>query len=630
MNRQSSIYFLQLLLIGLLIGCRSQPPVFLTPEPPPPEAWKSLTAVTTAPSPPIRDMVELTARFRGLDAPRVVQSSPIAYQIGDTDLFWAKNLAENGSQQVAAVLVYRSDALNMWVETGVNVDEAAVNEAAKFIENQILPTNRAFFGQEWQPGVDGDNRVNILHLKELTGVGVAYFWSGDEVVTAVNPYSNQREMLTVSLKHGSIGSDAYYQAIAHEMQHLIQWRTDPNEDAWLGEGLSELAVHLNGFDTGRADDYANNSDIQLTGFSQDPDVIGGHYAHAALFAIYFLDRFGNEATQTLVQHPENGAAGFAQALTDLDTGLTFDDLFADWAAANYLTSIGRGVGVYQYGSLDIPTIKPETIRRFPASGAGMVSQYGADYVKIKSYTPVTVTFSGAQQVELVGAEPHSGSAFWMTLPGDMADMQLTRAFDLTELDSATLTFWTWYEIESGWDYGYAAVSADDGRSWHLLQTQSTTTDNPEGNSFGPGYTGNSGGGNEPTWVQETADLTPYAGQNILLRFEYVTDDAVHEQGFLLDDIAIPELNYLDDAEADGGWQTAGFVRTGHVLPQTFIIQRILIGKNDVQVERLPLDENQRGQWQFPLDRETDEAILIISGNTPVTTATAVYAFEVEK
>ncbi len=627
MTRQSLIINLQSLLIILaLAGCRKADPLpLLITEPPPPGAY-----LPPLISPPTRDMIDLTQRFHGVAAPRVAQTEPTPYQVGDIDTFWAKNLAESGSQQLQAELIYRSDALNMWLETGVKVDDAQVTAAARFIEDNILPTNRAFFGQEWQPGVDGDKRVNILHLRELTGVGVAYFWSGDEMVTAVNPYSNQREMLTVSLKHGPIGSDDYYRAIAHEMQHLIQWRTDPNEDAWLGEGLSELAAHINGFDTGRVNDYAKQTDIQLTGFSQEPDAVGAHYAAATLFSIYFLDRFGEAATRALVTRPENGGDGFTQTLAELGLDLTFDDLFADWTAANYLAGIGQGEGVYQYRSLELSPIETKSINRFPAGETTVVNQYGADYVRIQSDEPVTVSFTGSQQVNLAPTAPHSGRFFWLSLPADEADMTLTRVFDLSGLDSATLTFWTWYEIESGWDYGYVAVSVDDGRSWTLLTTQSTTLDNPEGNSFGPGYTGRSGGGDEPVWIQETADLTPYAGQSILLRFEYVTDDAVYEQGFILDDIAIPELGYQDDAEADAGWEAAGFARAGQVLPQTFIVQRILIGENDVQVERLPLDENQRGQWEFPMDKEIDEAILIISGNTPVTTEPAVYEYKVTK
>ncbi|MFQ5421795.1 MAG: hypothetical protein ACE5EY_15695, partial [Anaerolineae bacterium] len=80
----------------------------------------------------------------------------------------------------------------------------------------------------------------------------------------------------------------------------------------------------------------------------------------------------------------------------------------------------------------------------------------------------------------------------------------------------------------------------------------------------------------------------------------MTDDAVHESGFLVDDIAIPELGFADDAESDGGWDAAGFVRTGAVLPQQFLIQSLLIGEDDFQVKRLELDENQQNQWEFPM------------------------------
>ena len=69
------------------------------------------------------------------------------------------------------------------------------------------------------------------HVADLGSTAVAYFSASDEVVTAVNPYSNQREMLIISLDDAALGSDAYYATIAHEWQHAIQWHTDPNETA---------------------------------------------------------------------------------------------------------------------------------------------------------------------------------------------------------------------------------------------------------------------------------------------------------------------------------------------------------------------------------------------------------------
>ena len=112
-------------------------------------------------------------------------------------------------------------------------------------------------------------------------------------------------------------------------------------------------------------------------------------------------------------------------------------------------------------------------------------------------------------------------------------------------------------------------------------------------------------------------------------FQYLTDGAVHEQGFIIDDIAIPELAYFDDIENDdGGWQGNGFARTGKLLPQHFIIQQILLSDDDIQVNRLQLDENQRGEWLFPMDKRHNTAILIISGSTPVTRHAAGYTYEI--
>src|SRR3990172_10116259 len=118
----------------------------------------------------------------------------------------------------------------------------------------------------------------------------------------------------------------------------------------------------------------------------------------------------------------------------------------------------------------------------------------------------------------------------------------------------------WHDVEAVFDYGFVEVSADGGRTWKTLPGRTTTTRNPNGGNYGDGFTGRSGGGSQATWVQEEMDLTPYAGREVLLRFEYVTDDAYNAQGFGLDGVTIPELGFRDDAAADDGWTAEGFVR----------------------------------------------------------------------
>jgi hypothetical protein len=70
---------------------------------------------------------------------------------------------------------------------------------------------------------------------------------------------------------------------------------------------------------------------------------GGHYDAAYLFMKYFLDRFGREASQTLVANRATGITAVDNTLstlglTDPDTGkvLTAEDVFADWVVANFL------------------------------------------------------------------------------------------------------------------------------------------------------------------------------------------------------------------------------------------------------------------------------------------------------
>jgi immune inhibitor A len=107
-------------------------------------------------------------------------------------------------------------------------------------------------------------------------------------------------------------------------------------------------------------------------------------------------------------------------------------------------------------------------------------------------------------------------------------------------------------IEYAWDYAYVVVSTDGGATWESVETNLSTTDDPNGQNFGYGITGSSGG----HWIPLTADLSAYEGE-VLLGFRYWTDSYVVEPGFMVDDIQITGYP-LDDAESDAGWAFAGF------------------------------------------------------------------------
>jgi immune inhibitor A len=153
--------------------------------------------------------------------------------------------------------------------------------------------------------------------------------------------------------------------------------------------------------------------------------------------------------------------------------------------------------------------------------------------------------------------PYSGSFFYHSGAGNNLDNSMTREVTLPA-GAVSLSAKVRYEIELDWDYAYLTVNGEP-----VLTNLSTDT-NPNGQNFGNGITGSTGG----EWVDLTADLSAYAGQTVTLGFRYWTDGAVAESGFGVDDIAITGLP-LDDAETDPGWTYNGFIRTSGVVTQSF-------------------------------------------------------------
>jgi hypothetical protein len=247
---------------------------------------------------------------------------------------------------------------------------------------------------------------------------------------------------------------------------------------------------------------------------------------------------------------------------------------------------------------------------------------------LEAAADLEVRFSGSTLVPLVGNEVHSGAYQWWAMRGDEGDATLTRAFDLGGLSQATLKVWAWYDLEEDYDYAYVAVSGDGGETWQLLSNEHTTTADPSGDSYGPAFTGHSGGGATATWAEQAFDLSAYAGQQILVRFEVVTDESVTRPGLALDDLAIPELGYADDVEGgDGGWQAEGWLRVTEKIPQSFVVQVITLGTAP-HVERIALDGDNHGTLTlFGLGVEFENAVLIVSATAPYTTEPATYSYE---
>jgi immune inhibitor A len=607
----------------------------LPPDPSPTPARALTTEQVLADTDvPVRDRLDLAQRFKLSDQPIPAVVNPItpAYQVGDQESFWVGESDTLRHFQVTATLRYVGSHSYWWLEDGSDeadkVTDSEMAASAEAFENTIYPTNRAFFGTEWSPGVDNDPRVHVF-IGDVPGVG-GYFYSINEYSNLINPYSNEKEMFFINIRAARPGSDRLDSILAHEFQHMIHWYNDANEETWVNEGLSELAMTLNGYDTGGTERaFAQTPDTQLNTWGDSPNESIAHYGGSFLFMSYFLERFGEYMMRQVVAHPANGADGFNAVLIGEGETYRFDDIFADWVIANYLDDPTVGEGRWGYRDVSLDSMKLDAQQKdYPARGESSVGQYAADYIAFEDgQGSLTIEFTGTTQVKVVPNEAHSGTYQWWSNRGDDSDMTLTRTFELRDVDQATLQFWTWYDIEDDWDFAYVEVSTDGGQTWDIIPGRYTTTENKSGNSFGHAWTGVSGGGETPQWVQEEVDLSAYTGQVIDVRFEYITDDAINQVGFLVDDIAIPAIGYADDAEGgDGGWQAVGFVRMDNTLPQRYVVQAIELG-DEPRVQRMKLDERNHGQLTLTgLGETTDRVVLVISGITPFTTEAAKYEY----
>ena len=562
-----------------------------TPTLAPPTTLPPLASVPDAPE---RDDFALARRFSGVTAtPLPVETLYADEEVGFTRRFSGFDLVANRTFAFDATVRLVSDNAAWYFRTDAEVDADALGRAAGAFERHVLPGVLDLV----LPGRTLPGRIAIVH-GAFPGVG-GYFNGGDALPVAVRAHSNERVALYVNGDQ-PVGGDDYLGVLAHELQHLVHWLADPTESAWVQEGFSEFAARSLGYEGIPFFFYRGNPETSIRDWPPlDADPLP-NYAGAALFTAYLAERLGADAIVRIAAEQADGEESVQAVLDRTFPGMEFEALFADWLAANV-----SGGSTPPYGYADAtPAIRTERTLKGPGSISGEATQMGAWLLDIDADVPLDVTFAGNGATPLLPVEPYSGESCWWGNSGDSVHASLTRTIDLTGVQSATLRFRAWWEIEEHWDRGYVSVSTDGGGTWSILDATSATTRDPFLVAFGPSYTGASRG-----WRLESADLTPFAGHEALLRFDYLTDDSTTGSGWCIDDVAVPETGLFDDAETDGAWQADGFVRTGSAgVEQRFAI-RLVEGTGDAATVT-PVSVGSDGVASFRVDRP---ATMVVTG-----------------
>ncbi|HEY3218849.1 MAG TPA: hypothetical protein VGK15_07165 [Candidatus Limnocylindria bacterium] len=582
---------------------------------------------------PLADIFELTRSMRGRDgqpakAGLPVRTAPPDDSVGTSRPFWTYDFAAKKNLRITASLRILTDHAKWWVQDDVTVDLSALRTNANFFESTIYPTNRNLYGSEWSPGIDGDPRVNVL-IARIPGSAAGYFSGSDELPLWVNEFSAEREMIYVNSLSARAGQPYLNSIVAHEFCHMIEFGRRKRSSVWFNEGHAQLCEAANGFSVGHAQTFLQLPDTQLNDWP-DLEQSQAYYGQAYLFLEFLRQQAGGDALiNAFIDHGIDTPA-------DLDAVLKsrgqkgVDDLYADFVAANAFigTQSADKTASYPAGVVARNPATSTQQDRLTTGGrlASTVHEYAARYIELPRGS-ISVKLSAGPRTRILPTDPHSGTALWWSDRADGLDSRLTRTVDLSQATTPTLSYWTWYDIEKDYDYGYVAVSTDNGQHWKTLPTTSTTTEDPNGQNLGNGYTGTSGG-DRPSWIRQDVDLSAYAGKQVMLRFEYVTDGALSLQGLAVDDIEIPGV-LRDDAETDGGWQADGFVRSTNFVAQRYVVQLLRFTDKGATVERRYVDN---GTLQLDADTTSDRRapLLAVTGLAVRTTQPVPFEVTVEK
>ena len=585
---------------------------------------------------PEADWRDLAREFYNTqDIPAALDTAPVNYQKGDSLNFWVLNSDTNVNKKITATLQYATSDIYFWVQNGVDFDKNELKEVAETFADKIYPTDQEFFGKEWIPGVDNDAHLYVLFTGGMGENIAGYTSDSDSYLTQVQPYSNQHEMFYINSDVQKLSDQYTMSVMAHEFQHLIHGYHDQNEELWLNEGFSELAVLLNGYSAGGFDSlFADDPDINLTEWPSDSDATDAHYGASFLYTTYLLDRYGANTTKAVVADQKNGMNSIddvfkQENIVDPSTNqpMTSDEFFRDWTLANFIndTSISDGLyGYHNYQSVPDFTQAQEYQDCGSPIHYGNVSQYGTDYIHISCDTPYQLTFSGDPKINILTEYPQNGTHYVWSNMVDASATRLTHDFDFSNLSGTiTLAYDVWYDIEQDYDFAYLLASTD-GQTWQTINTPSCSTSNITGNNFGCGYNGTSDG-----WLHEEVDLSQFSGKKVTLRFEYVTDAGVTGEGLVIDDIAIPQLNYETSFETDdGGWLLEGFTRIENQIPQTFLVSVIHGSGSNTSIDKYTVSPDQ--PLTLSVDPSVDEAgiTLVISGVDRYTRQKVNYHYEI--
>jgi hypothetical protein len=381
----------------------------------------------------------------------------------------------------------------------------------------------------------------------------------------------------------------YEGTFAHEWQHLLHNYTDPFEGNWINEGLSDFAQTLVGYVDGTKTVFDKGGDSHIycfqgfgsvqTPFNPNPRDCGGpenslniwdegtpsqvlaDYGNAYSLMLFLYDRYGEAFMSTLHRDGERqglasldatlesvGVHDMYRVLHDFQTMVLMDKIVGDSARGIMLgvpkkrvttPSLRSTVNFANPNVNDDPGAAP--------NGADFVQLQRANGTPLRGIDLRSLNFQGATTLpslpltwSVVNDDPdRPGNPVLWSGNGNSINATAVTSVAVPTTDP-TLRFNAKYGAELGFDYGYVVVSTDGGATFTPIAGDKTVTA-----PLGPGLNGTTNG-----FEPHSFDLSAFAGQTVLLGFQYVSDGGVNEGGLKVDDVTVGGTLVSDGSSLD--------------------------------------------------------------------------------
>lgn len=236
-------------------------------------------------------------------------------------------------------------------------------------------------------------------------------------------------------------------------------------------------------------------------------------------AVYIVSIIPIDSWITSVGSPKTySSMGLLQNIQD-SISYTLNSSITSGQAFSYVIRVNNGL----YNNDD-------TITKIYGSSSILYSNNGSAVADFTS-TGGNWGISNTEYVSAPGSI--TDSPFGNYNDGSNKKLILNNLINLTSALSASLNYWTKWEIEAGYDYVQVEASDDGGLTWVPLCGKYTKTGNNNQDQGNPLYDGF-----QPDWVWEEISLNDYIGQTIKIRFQLVSDQGANDDGFYFDDLSV--------------------------------------------------------------------------------------------